>query len=441
MKRSHSCPKLRALLLVTTLLITLVLPVSAALFGGDSAAASVAAFAKNGTVQNNITFSSQDFLVETDSKLTLDSFILTSLPDLEAGVLKMGDNDLAVGDQVAMSAISGLRFCPLVSPTVATTGFSFTPVFSNGTAGEEVSVNLYLLSAPNNPPIAQNLDICTYKNVAVSSRFAATDAEGDLLTFKLVDKPARGAVTMPEDGTDAFVYTPYENKTGKDSFTYVAVDTVGNTSAPATVSVRIEKANTKVTYADMDGVPSHRAALRLAEQDIFVGECMDGQYFFSPDTPVSRGAFVAMAMSTLGLETLDGVRTTGFSDDVSIPTWAKPYVSSALKSGVVQGFADDSGQIVFDADTPVTRAEATVLLNRMLQVSDVSDTPWYADSASAPAWAWQAAVNLETIGVINTNADGALVLNASLTRGEVAEMLSATLDVLDAREEGGFPFW
>ena len=57
---------------------------------------------------------------------------------------------------------------------------------------------------------------------------------------------------MPEDGSSEFVYTPYENKTGKDSFTYVAVDAVGNSSDPATVKIKIEKPNTKVTYADMD---------------------------------------------------------------------------------------------------------------------------------------------------------------------------------------------
>ena len=71
---------------------------------------------------------------------------------------------------------------------------------------------------------------------------------------------------MPEDGSSEFVYTPYENKTGKDSFTYVAVDAVGNSSDPATVKIKIEKPNTKVTYADMDGDPAHKAAIRLAEE-------------------------------------------------------------------------------------------------------------------------------------------------------------------------------
>ncbi|MPM15969.1 hypothetical protein SDC9_62343 [bioreactor metagenome] len=434
--------KTRTILLVTLLILALALPASAFFFGGETEeVAAVSSFAKNGTVQNVICFSQGDFVVEQNGNLTLDSIILTSLPSLEAGILKLGDAEVAVGDQIAMSAVSGLRFYPLATPTVATTSFVFTPVFSNGTAGEEVTVGLYLLTAENNSPIAENLDICTYKNVAITGRFAAVDPEGDLLTYKMVKKPARGAVMVSEDGSGEFVYTPYENKTGKDSFTYVAVDAVGNTSEPATVKVRIVKASTKVNYSDMDGNPAHKASIRLAEEGIFIGECMDGQYFFNPDAPVTRSAFVAMAMKVMDMDPLADITTTGFADDASIPAWSKPYISSALKSGVVQGYADASGQIVFSADAAVTKAEAAVLLNRMLQVSDVKANAMYSDSVTAPVWAYQSAVNLESVGVIQTNSDGALALDSTLTRAEAAEMLSGVLDVLDSRETSSWFNW
>ena len=97
------------------------------------------------------------------------------------------------------------------------------------------------------------MDLSTYKNVAITGYFDAADPEGDPLTFQISDSPARGGVTLAEDGSGRVVYTPYENKTGRDSFTYVALDQAGNTSAPATVTLRIEKAGTKVRYADMTG--------------------------------------------------------------------------------------------------------------------------------------------------------------------------------------------
>ena len=120
---------------------------------------------------------------------------------------------------------------------------------------------------------------------------------------------------MPQEGSDTFVYTPYENKTGKDSFTYVAVDAAGNTSEPATVKIKIEKADTKVTYADLDGHEAGRAAIRMAEAGIFIGERVGGAYYFHPDAPVSRAEFTAMAMDVCGVEALEGVTRTGFADD------------------------------------------------------------------------------------------------------------------------------
>jgi len=429
------------LLVLSAILMSLAVPATALLSGASEDGPSVAAFAKSGTVNDVIAFSSDDFFVETSGNAQLDSILLSTLPDANSGVLMLGNAILIPGDQVAMSAVSGLKFYPLSAPTVASTAFTFTPVFSTGMAGDEVSVSLYLLTAKNNAPIAENLELTTYKNVAVTGFFAATDPEGDLLSYRLVDKPARGAVTVMEDSSNEFVYTPYENKTGKDSFTYVAVDSVGNTSAPASVKVMIAKANTKVTYADMSGTSSYKAALQLAEAEVFVGECMGGSYFFNPDTAVTRSEFVAMAMNAVGMETLEGITRTGFADDAIIPTWAKPYVGSALKSGVIQGSVDEVGQIVFNADSTITRAEATVLLDRMLELADVSTDVWYSDSAATPSWAYQSAVNLETVGIIRTDTTGALSLNAPLNRGDAAQMLAGALDVLESRETSGWFNW
>lgn len=439
MKQPAALRRILPLLVITALCMSLAVPVSA-LFGrgGTENAATVAAFSKNGLANTPITFSADDFVV--NGKTTLSSVVITTLPDPGAGMLVMGGAPIAAGDTIAMSAISGLRFQPLAAPVVAVSAFSFTPLFSDGTAGDAVSVSVYLLSAKNEAPIAENLTFSTYKNVAIVERFAATDPEGDLLTFQLIQKPARGAVTMPTDGSDRFVYTPYENKTGKDAFTYVAVDAVGNTSAPATVKINIEKAKTKVTYADMDGVPSYKAAIRLAEEGIFVGEIIDGQYFFRPNTPVTRSEFLAMTMKAAGMKSLADVTTTGFADDLVIPTWAKAYAAAGLKSGVVLGAARYDGQIVFSADAPITRAEASVILNRALKITDVAET-MFSDTETAPVWAAQAAANLKTCGILQTSSSGTLGLGDQLTRGGAAEMVSGALEVLDNRHSGGLFNW
>lgn len=434
---AHVRRKLLALMAVLSMTAA-VLPASAFLFSDSQEAqpSAVTAFSKNGTAGQVFTFSAGDFVVEGDQ--ALDSILITDLPDLDAGVLTLGGAELPLGCAVSASALGGLRFRPLANPTVATTSFTFTPYFADGSAGEDVTVGLYLLTAENGAPVAENLELSTYKNVAVTGRFAATDPEGDLLTFRLVDKPARGSVTIGEgDNSAEFVYTPYDNKTGKDSFTYVAVDAVGNTSAPATVKVRIEKAKTKVTYADMEGQSAYKDAIRLAEEGVFVGECMNGEYFFRPNEPVTRSEFVAMAMKVAGQEALTTITRTGFADDEAIPTWAKGYVASGLKAGVVKGTIGEEGRVVFQGDTAVTRAEASVLLDRALNVTEATSVNGYADSETAPAWAYQAAVNLETAGVLRTDSNGALALSDSLTRADAAELLAGALDLLESRESGG----
>ena len=278
-------------------------------------------------------------------------------------------------------------------------------------------------------PIARDLELETYQNVAITGRFDGVDPEGDLLIYHVVKKPARGAVTVGEDGS--FVYKPYEDKKGKDSFTYVAVDPAGNSSDPATVKVRIEKPDTQVTYADLAGHPTHRAALRLAEEDLLVGEKLGEQWFFRPEQTVSRGEFLTLTMHAAGLEELEGVERTGFADDAAMETWAKPYVSSALKSGLVTGSLDETGQAVFRAGDPITGAEAAVLLDRALQITDV-DAQTFAPAA--PAWAAQSAANLSTCGMLDDGED----LSAALTRGEAAQLLCSALELLDSRDTGWF---
>lgn len=278
-------------------------------------------------------------------------------------------------------------------------------------------------------PIAENRSITTYKNVAVSDTFAGVDPDGDALSFHIVKHPARGQVTQGEKGSARFTYTPYEDKTGRDSFTYVAEDGDGHVSQPAVVSVKISRAKTNVTYGDMEGHPAQKAAIALAEKKIFVGEQLGETWFFRPDAEVSREEFLAMAMKMVNLDTLPEAQYTGFSDEESISVWARPYVASALRSGMVQGEGTETGVTCFAPDRAITRTEASVLLSRLLNLSDTADRGNLAEDA-APAWAYQSVVNLEAVGVLRPEQP----MNGTLTRAEAAELLLSAQKVLDFRE-------
>ena len=285
----------------------------------------------------------------------------------------------------------------------------------------------------NAAPIAEDLSLNTYKGVAIFSRFAAVDPEGDLVTFQVVDSPARGQVALDENDPAAFTYTPYEGKKGKDSFTYVAIDARGNTSKPATVKIVIQK-QAAVSYSDLSDDPAHYAALRLAEAGVYTGRRVGDLYCFDPEETFTREEFLAMAMTAAGREPLSDVTLTGFYDDTDISAWAKGYVSAALVSGAVEGSPNEAGQTVFAPDSPVTQAEAAVIIDRLLAMGDVAGTASAFSAETAPAWAYQAVVNMEAVSVLSSSSE----LSQPLTRTQAAEMLSAMLDVLDSRADRGW---
>ena len=441
MKRLWLVRRSGALLLSLVLLSTLSLPVSAFFWNKKASSPTIPDFSKNALVGDTVTFSDQDFSVQNGDGIKLTSITITALPDPGAGTLTLGGQPLAADSVVEASALAGLRFQSLSQPSVTITTFSFLPTFDDGTqAKQPTTVTLYLLTAANEAPIARNMDLSTYKNVAITGYFDAVDSEGDTLTFQLMDTPARGAVTLAEDGSAKFVYTPYENKTGKDSFTYVAIDSAGNTSSEAKVTIQINKPDTKVTYADMEGDPAHKASIRLAEEGIFVGSYLNGEYFFDPDRPVTRAEFLTMAMATVGMAPLEDVTTTGFTDDAAIPTWAKGAVSAAVMAGVIQGSRDDSGAPVFDASENITQGEATVMLDQLLNLSDVP-LEVFSTQGSDAHWAGQAAANLAASGVIRVEETNSAALSTGLDRAQAAMLLDGALDVLSQREEDGWLPW
>lgn len=61
------------------------------------------------------------------------------------------------------------------------------------------------------------------------------DPENDPITALLDSPPSNGSVTLNPDGS--FFYTPPVNQTGQDTFTYRAVDELGESSTPVTVTI------------------------------------------------------------------------------------------------------------------------------------------------------------------------------------------------------------
>ena len=286
-------------------------------------------------------------------------------------------------------------------------------------------------SAPADPggaPVAENLEISTYRGVSVGGMLSATDPDGDSLSFEITTAPVKGTIDLSTDGH--FVYTPAAGKRGKDYFGYKAVDPAGNRSQEATVIIRIQKQSGKVGYADTAGSGSAYAAVRLAEKGIFTGEMLAGEYVFSPDRPVTRQEFLTMCMLLSDEPVPIDVRTTGFADDGDIADWAKPYVAAALRRGVISGCAPEDGTgVMFEPERNITVVEAAVILDRAIELTDAV-AAWFGYDDVLPAWALQGASNVSSCGLLPY---GCSYADDTISRGETAEMLTAAMDVLAKR--------
>lgn len=410
--------KIRISSIVITVLLcsSILLPTHAFFWWNEKNSPEILDFKKQILVNNAITFSEYDFYNEEG----LSNITITSLPDAHFGTLYMGEIPVQINDIIGVTALSGFIFQS--NNVIGSTYFEVISSYADGTS-QKNTITLDVLDSPNEAPLAKDMSLFTYKNIAITCYFDVIDSENDFLTFQITEPPARGAVTIDENGASSFVYTPYENKTGRDEFRYIATDSAGNISNEGIITIHIEKADTNVTYGDMEGHSAHKSAISLAESGVFIGECIGNTYLFHPDEPVTREEFLSLAMAVTNLAPLEEVTNTGFYDDDSIPSWSKGYVSAALLAGVVHGTVDEVGKPVFNADTPVTWAETSVILDNLLNIEPISDV-------TTQHWASQATANLGSIGV---NSSG--TLPSGLNRGEVAELLDAVLALFKESKE------
>jgi VCBS repeat-containing protein len=162
---------------------------------------------------------------------------------------------------------------------------SFTYKASDGSA-ESATVTVTITVSPlNDAPLAIGESVSTDQNVSVSEIVAATDVDGDTLTYAVVTAPANGTLTVFNTATGAFTYMPNTNYVGSDSFVFVAHDgTVASNEATVEIAVNpvldvctnIEgnQASVPEGYSENDGVCTENSNPPPPPQDL--PECSDG---------------------------------------------------------------------------------------------------------------------------------------------------------------------
>lgn len=297
-------------------------------------------------------FGTGDFSAEE-----LAGVCITDLPE-ELGALMLGSRVLREGDVLTAGQVAQMTLSPLDTETDKTLEVGYLPIYPGRVAEGEV-MTISIRGKENKAPVAEDSAMETYKNLPNTGKLKAFDPENQPLTYTITRQPRRGTVTIAEDGS--FTYTPKKNKVGIDSFVYTAADPAGKVSREATVTITILKPSDATQYTDTAGKDCRFAAEWMKQTGIFTGEKVGESACFSPERQVTRGEFVTMLVKALDIPVDEEVTQTGFTDD--IPLWLQPYLAAAVRSGLTEGLEN---QQVFGPDSPITAAEADVLLKNAL---------------------------------------------------------------------------
>lgn len=172
----------------------------------------------------------------------------------------------------------------------------------------------------NRPPVAVAQNLNLWENTPTNFTLTGYDADGDALNFTIVTPPLRGTLTgAPPDVT----YTPSNNVTGLDAFSFVTDDGM-TTSAPVAINCAINPptntlstivltnpvngkifiAPTNLTLAVAVSDPDGIRAVNFYTGNSFLGQATNAPYLLIL-TNVSPGdsTFSARAIDNLGART------------------------------------------------------------------------------------------------------------------------------------------
>jgi hypothetical protein len=185
---------------------------------------------------------------------------------------------IASGDVLALQG-SGISTDPAGNTYVAGT-FSSSVLFGPGEPNEtllsttsgnqdfDIFVAKYLTDTPagNTRPVAAGQDVTTPEDTPITIALAATDADGDPLTYSIVTPPDHGDLVSNFPNV---TYTPHPNYNGPDSFTFRASDGQAQSNV-ATVSITVTPVNDAPTAQDQTlTTPQHTPLpITLTGQDV-----------------------------------------------------------------------------------------------------------------------------------------------------------------------------
>ena len=174
----------------------------------------------------------------TTAEDTGKSGSLPAATDLDGDTVTYGKGSDPAHGTVVVNANGTYTYTPAANYNGAD---SFTYTVSDGKGGSNTYTVAITVSPVNDAPTASGTAITTAEDTAKSGSLpAATDVDGDTVTYSKGSNPAHGTVVVNGNGT--YTYTPVANYNGADSFTYTVSDGNGGSNT-YTVAITVSPVN------------------------------------------------------------------------------------------------------------------------------------------------------------------------------------------------------
>ena len=158
---------------------------------------------------------------------------------------------------------------------------------------------------------------------------------------------------------------------------------------------------------------------------------------FKPNNNISRAEFLSMVLQSfkdLNLENLPGDTSIKFSD-VTPNDWFANDVDQGIYYGIIKGYNDGN----FHPNSPISRAEALSLLNKMIVLKldneltlPTKTTPASFSDVTPNDWFYQDVQSIYSYSIIDGDNNGnSFNPNRYLNRAEAAKIINKTLKEID----------
>ncbi|MGI9861282.1 S-layer homology domain-containing protein [Moorella naiadis] len=190
----------------------------------------------------------------------------------------------------------------------------------------------------------------------------------------------------------------------------------------------------KTTFKDLQGHWAEGAVKRLLQMGVVSGY-PDGT--FKPEGQVTRYEIASLMVRLLKPAGASGqdlfILDQKFKDSRDIPQWAREAVAVALREGLIAGYPQEDGALVFKGEDPVSRAELAAVMARIIKKKGGEVRPKeldFTDAGQIPAWAQEAVGVAYAQGVAGGYPDRTFRAERKVTRAEAAAMLLRLAEVL-----------